>query len=279
MFGFTLKKRKRNANKRKVKHDNKRSSVRIEELDTPDTPAEPFSKDDASELTPYEPIVLNKNNRHNNANKHKHSPSILLTRSNKRVSHNKSKSRYSQRSNSRHNNHNNNNNNHHHHHRHHHRIRTPTPYPHQAASSATPDKSHSTSRGIQKPLNIEMEGDMILFFIEMLNTVKLYHWKTQSFATHKATDELYDDLNKYVDEFVEVMLGHKGGNRVNLPRTSVKLNDFMTAEQFKRKLNEYKSTLISYTRILDPEQNSDLLNIRDELLATLNRAEYLLSFR
>ena len=274
MFGFTLKKRKRNANKRKVKHDNKRSSVRIEELDTPDTPdtpAEPASKDGASELTPYEPIVLNKNNRHNNANKHKHSPTVLMTRSNKRVSHNKSKSRYSQRSKSRHNNH----------HRQHHRIRTPTPYPHQAASSAIPDKSHShsISRGIQKPLNIEMEGDMILFFIEMLTTVKLYHWKTQSFATHKATDELYDDLNKYVDEFVEVMLGYKGGNRVNLPRTSVKLNDFMTAEQFKRKLNEYKSTLISYTRILDPEQNSDLLNIRDELLATLNRAEYLLSFR
>jgi len=130
-----------------------------------------------------------------------------------------------------------------------------------------------------KPLALKSEGDMILFFIEMLNTVKLYHWKTHSFATHKATDELYDDLNKYVDEFVEVMLGYKGGIRVNLPRTSVKLNDFSTAEQFKRKLNEYKTTLISYTHKLDPNQNSDLLNIRDELLATLNKTAYLLSFR
>jgi len=28
-------------------------------------------------------------------------------------------------------------------------------------------------------------------FLHMLNTVKLYHWKTTSFSTHKATDELY----------------------------------------------------------------------------------------
>lgn len=127
-------------------------------------------------------------------------------------------------------------------------------------------------------MKIKSEGEMILFFIEMLNTVKLYHWKTRSFATHKATDELYEDLNKYVDEFVEVMLGYKGGVRANIPRTSVKMNDFSTPEQFGRKINEYKKTLISYTHKLDPKQNSDLLNIRDELLATLNKTTYLLSF-
>jgi DNA-binding ferritin-like protein len=127
-------------------------------------------------------------------------------------------------------------------------------------------------------MKIKSEGEMILFFIEMLNTVKLYHWKTRSFATHKATDELYEDLNKYVDEFVEVMLGYKGGARANIPRTSVKMNDFSSPDQFGRKLNEYKKTLISYTHKLDPTQNSDLLNIRDELLATLNKTTYLLSF-
>lgn len=120
---------------------------------------------------------------------------------------------------------------------------------------------------------------MILFFMGMLNTVKLYHWKTFSFATHKATDELYEDLNKYVDEFVEVMLGYNGGTRANLPHTNMKMNDFNNPEQFKRKLDEYKKTLISYTQKLDPVQNSDLLNIRDEILAALNKTAYLLSFR
>jgi hypothetical protein len=34
-------------------------------------------------------------------------------------------------------------------------------------------------------------------FLEILLMVKLYHWKTHSYATHKATDQLYDDLNDH----------------------------------------------------------------------------------
>lgn len=174
--------------------------------------------------------------------------------------------------------------------------RTPTPYPRRStskptarvtkknkffsfgSSTPTPTPTPTPTHKIYKNMKIKSEGEMILFFIEMLNTVKLYHWKTRSFATHKATDELYDDLNKYVDEFVEVMLGYRGGVRANIPRTSVKMNDFSSPDQFGRKINEYKKTLISYTHKLDPKQNSDLLNIRDELLATLNKTTYLLSF-
>ena len=44
-------------------------------------------------------------------------------------------------------------------------------------------------------------------FLHMLNTVKLYHWKTTSYSTHKATDQLYSDLNEKIDEFVEILLG------------------------------------------------------------------------
>jgi hypothetical protein len=32
-------------------------------------------------------------------------------------------------------------------------------------------------------------------FLEMLMMIKLFHWKTHSYATHKATDQLYDSLN------------------------------------------------------------------------------------
>ena len=52
-------------------------------------------------------------------------------------------------------------------------------------------------------------------FLEMLNTVKLYHWKTRSFAQHKATDELYERLNGHVDKFVEVLLG-KDESRIKM---------------------------------------------------------------
>jgi hypothetical protein len=30
---------------------------------------------------------------------------------------------------------------------------------------------------------------IVTMFLQMLNTVKLYHWKTSNYAEHKATDE------------------------------------------------------------------------------------------
>ena len=52
-------------------------------------------------------------------------------------------------------------------------------------------------------------------FLETLMMVKLYHWKTHSYATHKATDQLYDSLNDNIDKFIEVLLG-KTGTRIDL---------------------------------------------------------------
>jgi len=34
----------------------------------------------------------------------------------------------------------------------------------------------------------KFEQEIVVKFLEMLNLIKLYHWKTHSYATHKATD-------------------------------------------------------------------------------------------
>lgn len=41
----------------------------------------------------------------------------------------------------------------------------------------------------------------ILFKYQLL--LKLYHWQTQSYARHKASDELYDHLTDFMDQLVE----------------------------------------------------------------------------
>ena len=66
---------------------------------------------------------------------------------------------------------------------------------------------------------------IVKFFIEILNNVKLYHWRTKSYAQHKATDELYEKLNKDIDSFVEVMLG-KDESRVKHLEKEVIVLDF-----------------------------------------------------
>jgi DNA-binding ferritin-like protein len=116
----------------------------------------------------------------------------------------------------------------------------------------------------------------------MLNTVKLYHWKTTNFATHKATDELYSNLNEKIDTFVEVMLGKNelGGRAKLLHVNMIKLTVYSNNDAFKKQIESYKKFLLD----LSDEKNGfntllnvDLLALRDELLADFNQFLYLLT--
>ena len=122
---------------------------------------------------------------------------------------------------------------------------------------------------------------IVTMFLQMLNTVKLYHWKTTSYPQHKATDELYTNLNGNIDTFVEIMLGKTGG-RVNLTgQKMLPLLDYTNVEDFKKEIEKYKVFLISMNKDagLNITNNSDLLNVRDEILGNLNQFTYLLTFK
>ena len=131
--------------------------------------------------------------------------------------------------------------------------------------------------GTRKNTKKYTQQDIITMFLQMLNTVKLYHWKTLSYAQHKATDELYTNLNINIDTFVEVMLGKTGG-RVNLTdKKTLPLLDYTNVTDFIREVNKYKHFLIGLNN--SELNDSDLLNIRDEILSNLNQFTYLLSFK
>jgi len=122
-------------------------------------------------------------------------------------------------------------------------------------------------------------------FIHMLNTVKLYHWKTTSYSTHKATDQLYSDLNEKIDEFVEILLGkpnitiQKRNALLNV--RLIKLDHYNNNNDFKKQIEQYKKFLINLSTIkaFNVPANSDLMNQRDELLALLNQFLYLLTLK
>jgi DNA-binding ferritin-like protein len=118
---------------------------------------------------------------------------------------------------------------------------------------------------------------IVLTFLQMLNTVKLYHWKTTNYAEHKATDELYTNLNANIDTFIEIMLG-TNENRVSLTNIkSLPLLDYNNLNDFKKEINRYKLFLSGMNSIL--VNNSDLLNVRDEILGDLNQFLYLLTLK
>jgi hypothetical protein len=127
----------------------------------------------------------------------------------------------------------------------------------------------------------KFEREVVVKFLEVLNMIKLYHWKTHSYAIHKATDDLNKRLHGNVDSFIEVLLG-KRGDRVNLTnKKSISLKDYSSVGEFKRELEKFKSYLVGLDNCaaLKSMANSDLYNIRDEMLADVNQFLYLLTFK
>jgi DNA-binding ferritin-like protein len=141
-------------------------------------------------------------------------------------------------------------------------------------SSVSSVSSVSSISSFQKQITI--------MFLEMLMMVKLFHWKTHSYSTHKATDELYDSLNGNMDKFIEVLLGKTGTRTDLMSNKSISLYDLDSQEKIKTKIDAFKSYLVNLNNnkvLTTTMSNSDLFNIRDEILGDLNKFLYLLTFK
>ena len=126
----------------------------------------------------------------------------------------------------------------------------------------------------------------ILCFLELLNTIKIYHWSTLSYPTHKATDELHDKLSKLVDSFIEIYIGHcsRGkGDGVPVFRfkseksASIEFCECKSLEAFCKVLDDNIVHLEGLTERLNGY--TDLVNIRDEMVGALAQALYLLRLK
>ena len=122
------------------------------------------------------------------------------------------------------------------------------------------------------------KSQIVHVFIELLNIVKLYHWKTTSYAQHKATDELYATLNEHVDKFVETMLG-KDGSRVEQWEREIDAVQYNNTNDFKSRIHQYRDFLIKLNDYFDEKRDSDLMSQRDDILGDLNQFLYLLTFK
>jgi hypothetical protein len=124
------------------------------------------------------------------------------------------------------------------------------------------------------------EKEITILFLEVLLMIKLFHWKTHSYATHKATDKLYSSLNEKMDQFIEILLG-KVNNRINLLNNkTINLFDLTSKEQLINKITSFKSYLVDLNnnKAFNLMSNYDLLTVRDEILGDLNKFLYLLTF-
>jgi len=115
----------------------------------------------------------------------------------------------------------------------------------------------------------------IKFLMELQAQVKINHWQTKGYARHKAFDELYGGLVDLTDTFAEAAMGKYG--RFSLENDDKTLNIVnLTELDLKEMLQTSKEALIQWTNEFD-STDTDIMNIRDEILGLLNKITYLLT--
>ena len=108
--------------------------------------------------------------------------------------------------------------------------------------------------------------------VETLDMIKLFHWKTTSFAQ----ELLHKELSKNIDLFVE-LLNKKKENRIELMYHHLKLYDLNNKTELKIKMFEFRQLLVDLDRTFDPRKDTDLFSIRDDMLMNVNQFLYLMT--
>ena len=102
---------------------------------------------------------------------------------------------------------------------------------------------------------------------------QLYHWMTLKFPRHKASDSLFESILELSDKFMETYLGRYGRNNKDFYEniTVKKLTDAEFTSYLKKTAKVLEN---DFPKVLLPS-DTDLLNIRDELLGEINQTLYL----
>lgn len=117
---------------------------------------------------------------------------------------------------------------------------------------------------------------MVGAFIAMQNQFRVFHWQTKSYAQHKAFGAAYEDLDSLIDEFIEI---YQGKNGIMIPADGFKIK----LENLDENPSDMIDVFIDFLKNEVPsklnEDDTDLLNIRDEMMGLLNKTKYLLMLK
>lgn len=105
---------------------------------------------------------------------------------------------------------------------------------------------------------------------------KILHWQTKGYARHVAFGDIYDSLDELVDEYVEVAMGKWGRFNVDNKTNTIVYKNLSEVNMVEF-LQDFKGKLYMITTELDQEKDTDLLNLKDEILAKINKLAYLLT--
>ena len=122
-----------------------------------------------------------------------------------------------------------------------------------------------------------MKEELIKKLVQIQLQWKFLHWQTFGDAKHRLYGEIYDGLGVLLDEFAETMMGKYGRPEFDA-EFSIMFQDIssLNMQNFIDGITEF---LVSMSDQLDSRYDTDLLNLRDEMLGLINKSKYFLTLK
>ena len=119
-----------------------------------------------------------------------------------------------------------------------------------------------------------MEKELLANVLQIQGQLKVLHWQTQSYAEHNAFERTYETLEDLLDKLIETYSG-----KYQRPKFGgVKQITFADYENLKvDKFLEAFEDFMSNSFMA--QQDSELSNIKDEILASIQTLKYLLTLK
>jgi hypothetical protein len=148
--------------------------------------------------------------------------------------------------------------------------------PANTAVTAPAPQIQSEAVKVEVKAEVDGKGELIqTTMLQMQKQYQIFHWQTTSFSQHKSFGKIYESLDESIDTFIETYMG-KYGRVISASKFNLEMSNYSDLN-FVSATNSYIEFLINLTNMLDAARDTDLLNIRDEILGNLNRLKYLLT--
>jgi hypothetical protein len=122
-----------------------------------------------------------------------------------------------------------------------------------------------------------MKEELIKKLVQIQLQWRFLHWQTFGDAKHKTYGKIYDGLDGLIDNFTEAMMGKYGRPEFE-PEFALMFQDIksLSIQNFVDGITEF---LVGMTDQLDSRYDTDLLNLRDEMLLLINKSKFLFTLK
>ena len=119
-----------------------------------------------------------------------------------------------------------------------------------------------------------MEKELLANAIQIQGQLKVLHWQTTSYAEHNAFEMIYDALGDKLDRIIEVYSGkYQRPKFGGVKQITFADYDNLKIEAFLEAFEDFMNNSFM------AQQDAELNNIKDEIVADIQKLKYLLTLK